>query len=403
MEILPIFVSLRKHKIPAILVVIEVALACAVFCNSIFMIGQRLTELNMPNAISQNDLVDISVRGVDPNLVSDDIPRNLASLRRIPGVIGVAATTTIPFGKGLGVDGVSAEPDSKNAPGASRYMFTQGGPTTFGLQLLKGRFFSDSEYVTSKVGATSVPDGHVVIFTQSLARRLWPGGDALGKQLWMGDTHHYTIVGIVADVARPNGSGIGRSSAYYSTFFPVGPNQALTDYIVSSTPQEREKVLHAAVAIVSALSPNAVVKGQSFKEIRDEAFANIRSMVWILVLVCVVMLVVTAFSIVGLTSFWVNQRRRQAGIRRALGATRANILHYSQTENFLLSTAGVVLGTILAFGINLYLMDHYQMDRMPWYYVPFSAITMWIIGQISVLAPAIRSSRVPPAAAIRNV
>jgi putative ABC transport system permease protein len=183
----------------------------------------------------------------------------------------------------------------------------------------------------------------------------------------------------------------------------VGPNQALTDYIVSSTPQEREKVLHAAVAIVSALSPNAVVKGQSFKEIRDEAFANIRSMVWILVLVCVVMLVVTAFSIVGLTSFWVNQRRRQAGIRRALGATRANILHYSQTENFLLSTAGVVLGTILAFGINLYLMDHYQMDRMPWYYVPFSAITMWIIGQISVLAPAIRSSRVPPAAAIRNV
>ena len=403
MEIRPILVSLRKHKIPATLVVLEVALACAVFCNAVFMIGQRIAELNMPNAIDQTALVDISVKGTDLKLVSDDIPRNLASLRRIPGVVAVAATTTVPFGKGLGVDGVSAKPDSTDAPGASRYMFTQGGPNTFGLQLLEGRFFNDDEYVAGKVGGTSVPDSPVVIVTWSLARRLWPGRDALGKQLWMGGAHHYTVVGIVADVARPGGSGIGQSSAYYSTFFPTGPNPALTDYVVRSAPHERNRVLHAAIATLASLSPNAVVKGQTFTEIRGDMFANIRSMVWILVLVCVVMLVVTAFSIVGLTSFWVSQRRRQIGIRRALGATRANILHYSQIENFLLSSAGVVLGMIFAFGINFYLMGHYQMDRMPWYYLPVSAIAMWILGQLAVLGPALRSSRVPPVAAIRSV
>ncbi|MGC1547494.1 MAG: FtsX-like permease family protein [Rhodanobacter sp.] len=403
MEIWPILVSLRKHKIPAILVVLEVALACAVFCNAIFMIGQRIAELNMPNAIDETVLVNISVKGVDPKLVNDDIPRALASLRRIFGVVDAAATTTIPFGKGLGVDSVSTKPNSTDTPGASRYMFTQGGPKTFGLQLLEGRFFSDDEYVASKAGGTSVPISYGVIVTRSLARRLWPRQSALGKQLWMGSTHHYTVLGIVADVARPGGSGIGQSSAYYSTFFPVGPDPALTDYVVRSAPHERDRVLHEAIATLASLSPNAVVNGQTFTEIRSDTFANIRSMVWILVLVCVVMLVVTAFSIVGLTSFWVNQRRRQVGIRRALGASRGNILHYSQIENFLLSSAGVVLGMILTLRINLYLMGHYQMDRMPWYYLPVSAVVMWILGQLAVLGPALRASRVPPVAAIRSV
>lgn len=403
MEIWPIFVSLRKHKIPAILVILEVALACAVFCNAVFMIGQRITELKMPNAIDQTALIDISVKGADPNLANDDIPRNLTSLRRIPGVVDVAATTTIPFGKGHGVDGVSAKPDSTDRVGASRYMFTQGGPNTFGLRLLKGRFFNEDEYVTGSARGISVPISPSVIITSRLAHRLWPQRDALGEQLWMGSTYSYTVVGIVADVARPDGSGIGQNSAYYSTFFPVGPDPALADYIVRSAPHERDQVLRAAISTLASLSPDAVVSGQTFTEVRDDIFANTRNMVWILVLVCLVMLVVTAFSIVGLTTFWVSQRRRQAGIRRALGATRRSILRYFQAENFLLSSAGVVLGIILAYGINLYLMGHYQIDRMPWYYFPVSAITMWILGQIAVLGPALRYSRVPPSVAIRSV
>lgn len=401
MEIQPILASLRKHKIPVSLIILEIALACAVFCNAVSMIGQRIAELHMPNAIDETTLVDISVNGTDPKRVSDDIPRFLASLRRIPGVVDTAATTSIPFGKGLGVDSVSTKPDSADAPGASRYMFTQGGPNAFGLRLLEGRFFNDDEYIVGKVGGISVSVSDVVIITRSLAHRLWPGAHALGKQLWMGGSP-YTVVGIVADVARPGGSGIGQSYAYYSTFFPVGPEPALTNYVVRSSPNELNRVLHTAVATLAALSPNAVVKGQAFTDIRADRFANMRSMVWILVLVCVVMLVVTAFSIVGLTSFWISQRRRQLGIRRALGATRANILHYFQTENFLLSTAGILLGIFLAFGINLYLMDHYQMDLMPWYYVPISAATLWILGQLAVLEPALRAANVPPMLATRT-
>jgi putative ABC transport system permease protein len=136
---------------------------------------------------------------------------------------------------------------------------------------------------------------------------------------------------------------------------------------------------------------------------RNAYFADDRSMVWMLLLVCVVMLAVTAFGIVGLTSFWVGQRRGQIGIRRAVGASRGHIMRYFQTENFLLSTAGVVIGMGLAFGINMYLMHYYELSRMPWYYLPIGAFMLWLVGQLAVLAPALRAAAVPPVVATRSV
>ena len=175
------------------------------------------------------------------------------------------------------------------------------------------------------------------------------------------------------------------------------------DYVLRSAPQDRDRVVREATQLLGKLEPGAVLEGATYVSVRDDYFANTRSMVWMLALVCVVMLAVTAFGIVGLTSFWVGQRRRQIGIRRAVGATRTHIMQYFQTENFLLSSAGVAIGMLLAFGINLYLMQHYQMTRMPWYYLPVSAIALWVLGQMAVLGPALRAANVPPVVATRSV
>jgi putative ABC transport system permease protein len=371
------------------------------------MIGQRIAELHLPNAIDQSGISDINVQGTDPKLANADIPRDLAALRETPGATAATAIDMVPLGHSSSNSNISTTPGGvfqKDSPDVAIYMFTKGGPEALGLRLLKGRFFNDDEYADSKPGSNSyIPGGHAVILTQSLAERLWPQGDALGKQIWIGPQDTYTVIGIVANVLRPNQNGGGLSQFYWSAFFPIGPYPVVTDYIVRSAPQNRARVIHAAVHKLEALSPNTVVKGQTFTVIRDKYFANVRSMVWMLVLVCVVMLAVTAFGIVGLTSFWVGQRRRQIGIRRAVGATRLHILHYFQTENFLLSTAGVVLGMLLAFGINLYLMQHYQMDRMPWFYLPASAVVLWLLGQLAVLGPALRAASVPPVVATRSV
>ena len=115
------------------------------------------------------------------------------------------------------------------------------------------------------------------------------------------------------------------------------------------------------------------------------------------------LLTITALGIVGMASFWVAQRTRQIGTRRALGATKFDILRYFQTENFIITTLGLIGGGILAYAFSLYLMSAYQAPRLPWYYVPVGFVCLWLLGQLAVLGPALRASRVPPAVATRSV
>ncbi len=92
----------------------------------------------------------------------------------------------------------------------------------------------------------------------------------------------------------------------------------------------------------------------------------------------------------GLASFW--QRTRQIGIRRAL-ARRVDILAYFQTENFLITSAGITLGMLLAYAFNLVLMKAYELSRMPWYFLPAGALLLWILGQLAVLVPLVAHRR----------
>jgi putative ABC transport system permease protein len=120
-----------------------------------------------------------------------------------------------------------------------------------------------------------------------------------------------------------------------------------------------------------------------------------------IVIVC--LLTITALGIVGMASFWVAQRTKQIGTRRALGATRGDILRYFQAENFIITTLGLLLGAFLAYALSLWLKAHAQASLLPWYYVPIGFACLWLLGQLAVLGPALRAARVPPAVATRSV
>lgn len=399
-QIRPILSSLRKHRIPAALIVLEIALACAVLCNAVFMIGHRMANIHWQNGIDESGLSVITLNGADPKLAASDIPRDLVALRGIAGVTAVAAATSMPLDQNPALTGFTTTPDGKSKVASSLYFIGSGGAKALGLRLLRGRYFNADEYADS--GITSFQSsGHVALVTDSDAKRLWPGQSALGKLLYAGSSN-WTVVGVVSDVLAQDPRFSGPGGRYSSVFFPSHPDGAMGDYVLRGAPQDRGRILREATQTIGTLNPGAVVEGKTFSSIRDAYFANTSSMVWMLALVCVVMLAVTAFGIVGLTSFWVAQRRRQIGIRRAVGATRGDILSYFRTENFLLTTFGVVLGMVLAFGINLYLMHSYEMDRMPWYYLPGGAIALWLLGQVAVFGPAYRAASVPPVEATRS-
>ncbi|MEO5831135.1 MAG: FtsX-like permease family protein [Rhodanobacter sp.] len=406
MPIRPILASLRHHRIPALLIVLEIALACAVLCNAVFMIGQRLTDIHLPNAIDEQGLSIISVQGNDPQQAASDIPRDLTFLRGIAGVQAAAAVSTLPLSGAEWMTSLSTTADSqitaKGNLNASMYLFTRGGEKALGLQLLQGRGFNDDEYSDSILGDSFMPNTHVIVVTDSVAKRMWPGQSALGKRTYV-DKFSYTVVGVVGNVMRPAREMDGNAGFYYTVFFPLSQSKGLGFYAVRSAPQDRQRIVREAVQGLGKLAPQAVVEGDTFSAMRDKYFASTSSMVWMLALVCVVMLAVTAFGIVGLTSFWVGQRRRQIGIRRAIGATRGHILQYFQIENFLIVTGGVAVGMLLAYVLNLVLMQHYELPRLPLYYLPIGALVLWALGQLAVLGPALRAAAVPPVVATRSV
>ena len=144
-----------------------------------------------------------------------------------------------------------------------------------------------------------------------------------------------------------------------------------------------------------------MLKAQTLTEMRHAFYASDRAMVGLLLGVCAALLLVTAMGIVGLVSFWVEQRHRMIGIRRALGATQSDIRHYFQQENLLLSSLGVLIGVAGALGINQALVTLQGLPVLPlWPLLP-AAGALLLLGQLAVLAPARRAAGVAPAVAMR--
>ena len=407
MAIRPILSTLRRHKTTALLVVLEIALTCAIVCNAVFLVIQRIDRIHMPSGVAEHELIQVDL--ADIGKTDDQHARtmtDLASLRAIPGVTQVAAVNQIPFGHSSNNSGIKLDPkQNKSTLNAAHYQ-GENIAQTLGLQLVAGRLLEPADYVELTDAAKAFTEGRteglprLVVITQPMAERLFPGQSALGKTIWAGSDLPLTVVGVVKNLVRP--SIWNDAESQYSMMLPmrVDSNQ----YLIRTAPDQRERVLAAALDVLKKNNPHRIVwQKRTWDEVREKFFEGDRAMTGLLIGVCVALLVVTALGIVGLGSFWVAQRRRQIGVRRALGATRGHILRYFQTENFLLATIGIALGMVLAYGINLFLMVHYELPRLPAIYFPVGALALWLIGQAAVLGPALRAAAVPPVVATRSV
>jgi putative ABC transport system permease protein len=145
-----------------------------------------------------------------------------------------------------------------------------------------------------------------------------------------------------------------------------------------------------------------MLRSKSMSQVRAEAYRGDHGLVVLLVSVCVALLVVNAFGIVGLTSYWVSQRRQQIGIRRALGATRRAILNYFQTENLLIASAGASCGIAFSIALNLWMVQSFEVSRIENSRAIAGAVFMLMLGQLAVLYPALRAASIPPALAMRG-
>lgn len=407
MEIRPILSTLRRHKTAAALIVLEIALTCAIICNALFLIVERLDQMNISSGIAENELVRIQAASLrqlgDDNAINKSVTSEyLDTLRQVPGVSQVAISSQIPFGNSSNNSGVRMTADQQNNTlNATVYMDGGSLLETFGLRLVSGRDFGPDEYQEMSVVEKSGDEGRIngAIINRAMAEKLFPGQNAVGKSFYSWGNNAIPVIGVVEELIRPNNGGLGQ----YSMIFPIRQYEPGMNYVLRTEPSRRAEVLKSAVDALKRVDPNVLVVNQNtFGELRRSFFEQDRSMAWMLVVVIVALLVVTALGIVGLASFWVQQRTRQIGVRRALGATKAQILRYFQVENFLLAGVGIVLGMLLAFGINQLLMSKYELPRLPLWYLPIGALVLWGLGQVAVFGPARKAASVPPAIATRS-
>ena len=403
-EFKPILASLGRHKLIASLLALLVALTCAIVCNVAFMIQRQDALTSLPSGVAEDQLVLVESANLDRTanqLVRHDT--DLAALRMIPGVESAAAVDALPFNGNNWTSSVQTSPDAQAYQLASLFNGTRGELGTLGLKLVAGRDFRADEYIPLDAGRGNEGIRHVAtaIITRALAERLFPGQNPLGKSIYPYD-NPIRVVGVVEHLLRP-GVDAGADNDN-SILFPMSPDTNSVTYLLRTAPGERARVMRQAADTLYRLDPDRVVRDpQTFTQLRADYFQREREMIGLLVASVIGLMFVTALGITGLANFWVLQRTRSIGIRRAVGARRADILRYFQTENFLIVTLGVVLGVLLAVGLNLLLMAHYQLPRLPLWYLPVGALALWVLGQLAILAPALRASRVPPVVATRSV
>ena len=407
LPIRPILSSLHHHRLTAALLMLQVALTCAFVANAVFLIGGRIERLRTPTGLPEDELALISVRGLQGgDNAQAQQQADLMALRGIPGVKAAAAVDqTLPLTGGSHDYGDCADQQALERASAQRSMEVSGciqathysGSPGFvqamGARLIAGRDFHADEYAATSPSA--------VIVTRALAQQLWPGQAAVGKTLYgNGQT---TVVGVVDDLLRPT----LRSAAAdrLVALSPELPSGSQTQYLLRSAPQDRDRVLAAASAVLAKAGPLRLIPSEgrrSFAQVRQRYFQRDATMIGLLLAATTGLLFVTALGIGGLASFWVQQRTRQIGIRRAIGATRRDILGYFQAENLLIVGSGSVLGMALALLLNQALMHHYDLPRLPLGYLPAAAVALLALGQLAVLWPAQRAAAVPPAVATRS-
>ncbi|MDQ6648289.1 MAG: ABC transporter permease [Pseudomonadota bacterium] len=417
MTLHPILAALRKHKAGVVLIALQIALTLAIVCNAVFIIGQRIERVNRPTGLDESNLFLISQQWV--GAPSEDAPggvdkldalqqEDLSALRQLPDIASAAAVNSIPLIDSSWNGAIANKPGDTRSGGKSftrtTYYFGDDQMLpTLGVRLVAGRAFNAGD--VQHQGFRDQRDPTIVILTQALADKLFPGG-AVGKSVYLnGGTAPITVIGVIARMQVPS-VGAGDETAWNATLAPIRLNANFSRYAVRAKPGRLDAAMQAVGPALYKVNPMRVLDDdsvRSFAEIRDKAYRADRGMAILMGVVCLILLCVTAAGIVGLTSFWVGQRHRQIGVRRALGARKADILHYFQIENLLIAGTGVVIGVLLALGLNLWLMGHYEMARIPVMYVLTGVVVMLAIGQAAVFVPARRASNVPPVVATRSV
>ncbi|EIL97921.1 hypothetical protein RHOFW104T7_06460 [Rhodanobacter thiooxydans] len=381
------------------LIIMEVALASSVVINTLHLLSEYIDHVSIQTGIETNEVAWLQSSGIasgtTPAAAAD---ADLAALRRAPSVIHAAMVSALPLTNTSAYSFKVAPAGQDLASGATSsgmYFWGRGAMSALGVRLVSGRDFVDQEYVEYSFFGTTPPPASVLI-TRALATRLFGADNAVGKRirLQLNGDPTAIVVGVIDRLVSP--------SLHYQAkdgFNVVFPVQHVPGgiFIVRARVDQGDAALSSAKAALYAINPSRILThAEQFKVTESDYFRGDRSMVWTLSLLTGCLALLTAVGIVSISNYWVVQRRRSIGIRRALGARRSEIVQYFLVENLVIVLAGTLLGLMGAAGLNVAMMHWFEVSRLPVSWLPIGLILLLAIGQIAVLMPALQASKICP-------
>ena len=335
--------------------------------------------------------------------------RILDRLRSVPGVESVGLTTTLPF-SGSYSDSVILAEGYQMQPGESlispqQVVASTGYFEAMGATLVAGRFFNADDVQTRP---------RVLVIDNRLARRFWPNGDALGKRMYFPqdisnimarprEDQMMTIVGIIEPM-RLRGlidAGAQMTGAYYSAL-PQSVSRTLG--VAIRTTQAPETVTGSVRREIAQIDPEMPFYGVRTMEDRlSTSLMDRRTPMLLATGFAAVALFLAAIGIYGVLAYQVSQRRREIGIRMALGAESGSIFNLVLKEGGLIVGVGAAFGLAGAFFLRQTLQSQlYETGAMDPRVVAAVAGMLIAVALIACVLPARRAARTDPLIALSD-
>jgi putative ABC transport system permease protein len=389
-------------RVRNILVVAEVSLALVILVASGLLVNGLLRMRAAQPGFEPHGVVTASIAltkprpGTESTSAAAFFEAVIARLRATPGVIDAAASTQLPFsGDDRSTNYTTTAgpvPAHADIHGAQFAVVTPDYFRVLGIPLLRGRIFSELD----RAGA---PD--VALVNQTFARIEWPGQDPLGQRLRVGASFQrvVTVVGLVKDTQGQNDDDIAVPEFYMS--YRQSPSKSMT-IVVRAVSLAWNASTEIRRAVASADAAQAVSSVETMEQMIASERAPYIIVGQITACFAAIALFLAGIGVYGVIAYSVNARRREFGIRMALGAERGNIVSLVVRQGFRLALAGIVIGLAAASGITrlmAFMLYHVKPDDFPTF-----ALTSVLLAAAALLAcyiPARRAASADPARVLR--
>lgn len=406
MDIGPIWRAMLKNKAGFILIALQIAVTMTIMVNAFAIMQERTKNAGRDSGLDEANtfaLASAYFGEFDREVMKTLIDEDLALIRGVPGVKAAVATNSFPLRQGGWSMGLQTEPgtQSTDSVGTAIYFVDESGVDTFATAIIDGQNFAPNQVSWQQEDDNTWPAYGII--TEALAEELFPDeqGSVVGKTVYINDDDPVNIIGIVDRLQAPweGWTGVERTM-----LVPQRRTSDLQRYVIRTEPGYRDALMPEIEELLASSNKDRIIRSvTTMEQVRKLAYLGDTATVKILTFVVILLTIITGLGIVGLASFNVSRRTRQIGIRRALGATKPDIVRYFMVENFIVTAIALAIGGILSVALNMAMVEAFALEPLAWYVIPAAMIALLLVGQVAVTGPARRASNITPAIATRSI